>query len=78
MPITFLAGIYVAQISPTGPAASSNLKEGDIINSIDGLQLSTMNELKEYIYTKRPNDTVVLNISRGKVSKEISIILGKR
>jgi len=37
-----------------------------------------MNELKEYIYTKRPNDTVVLNISRGKVSKEISIILGKR
>lgn len=66
------------QISPNGPAASSQLKKGDIINSIDGITLSTMNDLKEYIYTKKPNDTVTLNVSRGKISKEISIVLGKR
>ena len=35
-------------------------------------------DLKEYVYTKRPNDTIVLNISRGKISKEISIILKKK
>ena len=51
---------------------------GDIINSIDGLELSTMNDLKEYIYTKKPNDTVTLNVSRGKITKEISIVLGKK
>lgn len=66
------------QVSPTGPAASSQLREGDIINSIDGISLSTMNDLKEYIYNKRPNDTVTLNVSRGKISKEISIVLGKK
>lgn len=66
------------QISPNGPAASSQLKQGDIINSIDGITLSTMNDLKEYIYTKKPNDTVTLNVARGKISKEISIVLGKR
>ena len=75
---TFTSGIYVVQISSTGPAASSDLRKGDIINSIDGISLSTMNDLKEYIYTKKPNDTVTLNISRGKISKEISIILGKK
>ena len=74
----FTSGIYVAQISQTGAAASSALKEGDIITSIDGMTLSTMNDLKEYIYTKKPNDTVTLSISRGKISKEISIILGKK
>ena len=74
----FSSGIYVAQVSSNGPAASSSLKEGDIINSIDGMSLSTMNNLKEYIYTKKPYDTVTLNISRGKISKEISIILGKK
>ena len=74
----FTNGIYVAQISPASPASTSGLKEGDIINSIDSFKLSTMNDLKEYIYTKKPNDTVVLNISRGKISKEISIVLGKR
>jgi len=34
--------------------------------------------IEEYIYTKKPNDTVTLNVSRGKISKEISIVLGKR
>lgn len=74
----FVSGIYVVQISSNSPAASSSLKEGDIINSIDDISLSTMNDLKEYIYTKKPNDTVSLNISRGKISKKISIILGKK
>ena len=74
----FTGGIYVADISYTGPASSTDLRKGDIIDSIDGISLHTMNDLKEYIYTKKPTDTVVLNISRGKISKEISIILGKK
>lgn len=75
---SFTSGIYVVQISPSSPAASSDLQEGDIINSIDGISLSTMSDLKEYVYTKKPNDTITLNISRGKISKDISIILGKK
>lgn len=74
----FSTGIYVTDISYNGPASSTDLRKGDIINSIDGINLYTMNDLKEYIYTKRPNDTIVLNISRGKISKEISIILKKK
>ena len=76
--IISIHGIYVAQISPGSPASSSQLKEGDIINSVDGITLSTMNDLKEYVYTKKPNDTIVLNISRGKISKDFSIVLGKK
>lgn len=74
----FKNGIYVVEIVSNSPAASTQLQEGDIINSIDGLSLSTMNDLKKYIYTKKPNETVTLSISRGKISKEISIILGKK
>lgn len=74
----FTSGIYVAQISTNSPASSSELQVGDIINSIDGITISTMNDLKEYIYTKKANDSVVLNISRGKISKEFSIVLGKK
>lgn len=74
----FTSGIYVVQISSSSPASSSNLQEGDIINSVDGISVSTMSDLKEYIYTKKPNDIVTLNISRGKISKDISITLAKK
>lgn len=76
--INFSKGIYVAQITKNGPSDNTELKEGDIINTIDGVELNTMNDLREYIYTKKPNDEVTLDITRGKINKQIKIILGKK
>ncbi len=76
--MNFDKGIYVAQITKNGPADNTELKEGDIITSIDNIELNTMNDLRKYIYTKKPNDTVVLQIKRGKIEKQINIILGKK
>ena len=56
--ISFSKGIYVAQIIKNGPAANTELRDGDIITSIDGNELETMNDLREYIYSKKPNDVV--------------------
>lgn len=76
--ISFSNGIYVAEIIKNGPASKSDLKEGDIINSIDGVELKTMNDLRGYIYKKRGNDKVILKIVRGKINKEIEIVLRKK
>ena len=76
--INFKKGIYVAQITKNGPADKTDLKEGDIITSIDDVELNTMNDLRQYIYTKIPNDEVILKVTRGKISKNIKIILGKK
>lgn len=73
----FNEGIYVIEIIKNSAADKSDLKEGDIITKIDDKDLNTMNDLREYIYTKKPNDTVILHIKRGKVSKDISIVLEK-
>ena len=75
--INFEDGIYVAQITKNGPADKTELKEGDIILSIDDKKLNTMNDLREYIYTKKPGDSVNLKILRGKINKEITITLGR-
>ena len=72
----FERGIYIAQITKNGPADKTELKEGDIIISIDENKLNTMNDLREYIYTKKPNDEVTLKIKRGKINKEIKLRLG--
>ena len=76
--VSFSKGIYVSQIVKNGPASKVDLREGDIIVSIDDKELNTMNDLREYIYTKKPNDSVSLKINRGKISKEINIVLGKK
>lgn len=76
--IDFNSGIYVAQINIDGPCYKTNLKEGDIITKIDGISINTMSELRNYIYTKKPNDEVILTVLRNKKESEIKIILGKK
>ena len=76
--ITFTKGVYVAQINKNGPAYDTELKEGDIINTIDNKEINTMNDLREYIYTKNVGDIVELNITRGKINKVIKITLREK
>ena len=76
--VKFEKGIYVAQITPKGAADGSELEEKDIIVSIDDKELNTMNDLREYIYTKKPGDQVTLKIIRKKITKNINITLGKK
>ena len=74
--LSFEKGIYIAQITKNGPADNTELKEGDIITKIDDVELNTMNDLRKYIYTKKPKDEVILSITREKIQKEIKITLG--
>lgn len=71
----FTSGIYVVHIDESSPAISSGIQTGDIITSIDSNVINNMIELKEYIYTKHPGDTVSINISRGYVTRTFDIVL---
>ena len=66
------------QIKKNGPASKTEIKEGEIITTIDGNEINTMNELREYIYGKKPNDIVNIQIVRGKINKTISVVLRKK
>ena len=71
----FSSGIYVVHINESSPAISSGIQTGDIITSIDGHSINTIIELKEYIYTKSPGDTISINISRGYVTRTFDVVL---
>lgn len=71
-------GIYVSKVIANGPSASSDLKEGDLITSIDGNSINIINDLREYIYGKKPGDVVQLEIIRGENRRNISIVLGRK
>lgn len=71
-------GIYVAQISLDSPAYTSGLEIGDIITKIDELELTKMCDLRSYIYTKKPQDNVLLTVVRSGKEKQIKVTLGKK
>jgi len=69
-------GIYVAQISLDSVASKTGLKVGDIITKIDELELEKMCDLRCYIYTKTPGDTVTLTVYRNNKEMKIQVQLG--
>ena len=71
----FTSGIYVVLIADDSPAVSSDIQKGDIITSIDGKQINNMIELRKYIYSKNPGDTISISISRGYITKVLNITL---
>lgn len=75
--IKFENGIYVVQVNLDGPS-NNLLKTGDIITKIDDVELNKMNDLRKYIYTKNPKDTVNLTVIRNNKETIISVTLGKK
>lgn len=70
--LKFSEGIYIARVNTNSAASEAGLKQGDIILTIDGNKLERMCDLRCYIYTKNPGDTVTLRIQRN--NKEMEIV----
>lgn len=76
--LEFDTGIYVVDITIGGPTYNTNLKTGDIITKIDNIELNRMSDLREYIYTKEPNEKVILTVLRKNKTSNIEITLGRK
>ena len=72
------SGVYVAEVSPDGPLKVSGVKEGDIITKIDDTVINKSIDLREYIYTKNPNDVVNLNVYRNNRNINVNVKLSMR
>lgn len=71
-------GIYIAEVANNGPAYNSGIKVGDIVTKIDNKPINKMIELREYIYSKNPNEEITVNIIRNNRNMELKIVLGKK
>ncbi|MDO9372847.1 MAG: trypsin-like peptidase domain-containing protein [Ferruginibacter sp.] len=68
-------GVYITDIQPNSGAAAAGLKEGDIIQEVDGVELFSSSEFSERIARHRPKDTVNITYLRGGQSKEVRVVL---
>lgn len=51
-------GIYVAHVDEDGPAYRGGIRKGCIIRQVDGEEINTMMQLRTYIYSKSPGDSI--------------------
>lgn len=72
------SGVYIDNVTINSPAANSGLVKGDIILKIDDKLIYTMNDIKEYIYTKNPGDIIKIEYKRGNNTNTVNLTLGKR
>ena len=75
--INFESGIYVEEVDELGPLKDSKLRKGDIIEKIDGIEIDSMNQLKEYVYSKNVGDIVMLTVKKNNKTFEIRSELAK-
>ncbi len=68
-------GILVDDIYPGGPADRGGLRQGDVILSIDGKEVSSPQALQYYIGLKEVGGTVPLIILRGETKKTLHVPL---
>jgi len=72
------SGVYVAEVSSDGPLMASGVKAGDIITKIDDVEINKISDLREYIYTKNPNDMVNLSVYRNNRNINVGVKLTAR
>ena len=68
-------GVLITGIQPGSAAAAAGLKEGDIIQSINGVRIFSSAEFSERIARQRPGDTIKLAYVRGGSERETSVVL---
>lgn len=66
--VNFTQGVYISDIVEGSGADKSDLQRGDIIKKIDNKKIKKFSDLVGYLDSKRPNETLKIEVSRnGKI-----------
>jgi C-terminal processing protease CtpA/Prc len=68
------AGVEVLAVVPNSSAATSGLAPGDIIYAVDGQSVQSPAELQAQMLTRKPGETVVLDVLRGETSVRVQVM----
>lgn len=71
-------GIYIKGIQSSSPASLVDLKSGDVIVSVDGTSIKTMDELNKIKESKNIGDTLELEINRNGQTFKVNIKLAEK
>lgn len=72
-----VSGVVVQAVTEDGPAEGADLRQGDVIVSVDGRDVVSAGSLQEMIATRQPGDDVTVGFYRDGRAEETRIRLGE-
>jgi serine protease Do/serine protease DegQ len=69
-------GVVIADVTPGSPAEKADLKRTDVILSVNGRALSSLEDLRLTIAQSMPGSKVILNIVRDGSAHPVEVTLG--
>jgi putative serine protease PepD len=72
------SGALVSEVRSGAPAAVAGLQAGDVITSVDGDSVASVEELQSEIDSRKPGDTVRIGYVRDGADHTVSVKLGTR
>jgi serine protease Do len=71
-------GVLVTEVAPNGPAAEAGIRKHDLIRKIDGNPVKDNQELLGMIASRKPGETVKLEVLRAGETMKIDVTLTTR
>jgi len=73
-----MSGAYVGKVGEESAAKKAGVKEGDIINNVNGVTVKSVAELQEQIGRYRPGDKITINVMRNNDETILKVELRNR
>jgi S1-C subfamily serine protease len=70
-------GVLIASVEQGGPAEQAGIQAGDIFVSIDGVELTSVDDLRAALSQHQPGDQVTLVVLQESGEQEVTVTLGE-
>ena len=71
------SGAYVAQVTPGEGAARAEMRRGDVIVAVEGLRVTSNDDVLRMVRRHQPGDRLSITIVRGSAHKTLTVTLGE-
>ena len=71
------AGVYISKAVANGPADQAGLRQGDIITKINGVAISSPDELTYELFKHKPGDKITVTYYRNGSAQDVQVTLAE-
>lgn len=71
-------GTKITEVRPDSPAATAGLKQGDVITSLDGIDIQNSDQFEDNLAVFKPGAEIAISLYRGGKPLQVKVTLGSR